>query len=54
MAIDKTKNDRLGLTIEKDLKAKVMELAKEESRSANSFVINAIKEYIKNNYNDKL
>lgn len=50
MAIDKSKNDRVSLTIEKELKEKVAHLAKEESRSLNSFIINSIKEYIKNNY----
>ncbi|CUO26913.1 Arc family DNA-binding protein [Clostridium disporicum] len=52
MAIDKNKNDRVSLTIEKELKEQCKELAELESRSLNSFIINAIKEYIKNNHKE--
>ena len=49
MVIDKSKNDRVSLTIDKQLKLQCKELAKEESRTLNSFIINAIKEYIRTN-----
>lgn len=52
MAIDKTKNTTMSLTVPIELKEKIKILAKEESRSANSFIVNAVKEYIKNNHSD--
>lgn len=53
MAIDKKKNVATSLTLPIELKSHIQELAKEESRSVNSFILNAIKEYIKNNYSEK-
>jgi len=50
MAVDKTVNDRYSLTLEKEFKKKLQEYAKEESRTLNSFIVNALKEYVKNNY----
>lgn len=50
MAIDKTKSDRYTLTLEKDFKKQLQEYAKEESRTLNSFIVNALKEYVKNNF----
>lgn len=53
MAINSEINERISLTIEKEFKDKCKRLAKEEERSLNKFIINAVKEYIKNNYSDK-
>lgn len=50
MAVDKTVNDRYTLTLEKEFKKKLQEYAKEESRTLNSFIVNALKEYVKNNF----
>ena len=48
MAIDINLNDRYTLTLNKDFKKELHEYAKEESRSLNSFIVIALKEYIKN------
>ena len=53
MAINTEINERISLTIEKELKDKCKELARLEERSVNKFIINALKQYIKNNYDDK-
>ena len=53
MAINTDVNDRVSLTISKELKNEIKTYAKEESRSLNGFIINAIKEYVKNNYSEK-
>ena len=39
---------RTNITIEKELKSKLEEIAKKEGRSFNNLVINILKEYIKN------
>lgn len=39
---------RTNITIEKELKSQLEEIAKKEGRSFNNLVINIIKEYIKN------
>jgi len=52
MAMNKETQDRITLVVDKEFKKLVMELAKEETRSTNGFIINAIKEYIKNNHSD--
>ncbi len=41
------------LKLPKELKDRIKNIADEESRSLNSFILNAIKEYIKNNYSEK-
>lgn len=53
MAINSELNERISLTIEKDFKDKCKKLAKKEERSLNKFIINAVKEYIRNHYEDK-
>ncbi len=53
MAINTSINDRISLTIPKDLKDEIKVYAKDESRSLNGFIVNAIKEYVKNNYPEK-
>ena len=53
MAVNQEINERISLTIEKELKEKCKVLAKSEERSLNKFIINAAKEYIKNNYNEE-
>ena len=50
MAVDKTVNDRYTLTLEKEFKKQLQEYAKEESRTLNSFIVNALKVYVKNNF----
>ena len=44
MAISKDKT-RTNITIEKDLKAKLEQLAKEQNRSFNNLVITILKDY---------
>ena len=39
---------RTNITIEKELKSQLEEIAKKEGRSFNNLVINILKEYIKN------
>ena len=39
---------RTNITIEKELKSQLEEIAKKEGRSFNNLVINLLKEYIKN------
>ena len=39
---------RTNITIEKELKSQLEEIAKKEGRSFNNLVINIIKEYMKN------
>lgn len=39
---------RTNITIEKELKSKLEEIAKKEGRSFNNLVINILKEYMKN------
>ena len=39
---------RTNITIEKELKSQLQEIAKNEGRSFNNLVINILKEYIKN------
>ena len=39
---------RTNITIEKELKSRLEEIAKKEGRSFNNLVINILKEYIKN------
>ena len=39
---------RTTITIEKELKSQLEEIAKKEGRSFNNLVINILKEYIKN------
>lgn len=39
---------RTNITIEKELKSQLEEIAKNEGRSFNNLVINILKEYIKN------
>lgn len=41
---DKT---RTQLTIEKDLKAKLEQIAKQENRSFNNLIINVLKDFVK-------
>ena len=50
MAVDKNVNDRYTLTLEKEFKKQLQEYAKEESRTLNSFIVNALKVYVKNNF----
>lgn len=52
MAMNTERDARMALIVEKELKELIVKLAKEESRSANGFITNAIKEYLKNNYPD--
>lgn len=53
MAIDRKKNTSLNLTIPIELKEKCKELAELENRTTTNFIVNAIKQYIKLNYEDK-
>lgn len=46
MAIRKSKT-RTNLTIEKELKAKLQNIAKEKDISFNALIINVLKEYIR-------
>ena len=39
---------RTNITIDKELKSKLEEIAKKEGRSFNNLVINILKEYMKN------
>ena len=39
---------RTNITIEKELKSRLEEIAKKEGRSFNNLVINILKEYMKN------
>ena len=39
---------RTNITIEKELKSQLEEIAKQEGRSFNNLVINILKEYMKN------
>lgn len=39
---------RTNITIEKELKSQLQELAKREGRSFNNLIINILKEYMKN------
>lgn len=45
MAVAET-NTRTNITIPKDLKVKLEELAKEQNRSFNNLVITVLKEYV--------
>ena len=50
MAIDKNKNDRLALTINKELHAIVKEYAAKENRKVSNFIINCVVEYLREKY----
>ena len=41
-------NTRTNITISKELKAKLEELAKKDNRSFNNYVINVLKEHVDN------
>lgn len=43
-----TENTRTNITISKDLKAKIEELAKQDNRSFNNYVITVLKEHVDN------
>lgn len=45
-------NEQYSLKMPKEFKNELKKLATEENRSLNGFILNAIKEYIKNNYPD--
>lgn len=51
MAIDKNKNDRLGITVSKELHSVIKEYAKLENRKVSNFIVNAVVEYLKSKYN---
>lgn len=50
MAVGKDKV-RTALTLEKEFKAKLEQLAKEDERSFNSFIIKVLKDYVKTKEN---
>ena len=53
MAIDRKKNTSINLTVPIELKERCKELAEFENRTTTNFIVNAIKEYIKINYDEK-
>ena len=46
MSINAKKNTRLNLTIPRDLKSKLEEIAKEQNRSTTNLIITVLKDYI--------
>lgn len=44
-------NTRTNITISKELKAQLEELAKQDNRSFNNYVITVLKEHVENLYN---
>ena len=44
-------NTRTNITISKELKAQLEELAKQDNRSFNNYVITVLKEHVENSYN---
>ena len=43
-----SKNTRTNITISKELKAKLEELAKQDNRSFNNYIITVLKEHVEN------
>ncbi|RDY29768.1 DUF1778 domain-containing protein [Romboutsia weinsteinii] len=54
MAVDRTKNDRLGITVTKELHQLIKEYAQLENRKVSNFIVNAIVEYLKSKYKIEL
>lgn len=51
--INKDVNMRTSLTIPKDLKSKLEDLAKKEHRSVNNLIVNALYSYVDDNLNSR-
>lgn len=52
MAIDRKKNTSINLTVPIELKEECKKYAELENRTTTNFIVNAIKQYIKNTYNE--